>query len=57
MDEFREDVAAAARFLSALQKKIPKWIDQKTIDYLVRLETDPVGLEMLYNSLEWAETP
>ena len=44
LPEFKEAVADGTALLMGLQRVIPKWVDQKLIDFLVRLQDDPVGL-------------
>ena len=51
LPEFRDAVADAAALLKGLQLVLPKRIDQSLIDYLDRLQEDPVGLEVLRNTL------
>jgi hypothetical protein len=49
LDDFRAAVADAAALLKGLQVVVPKRVDQALIDYLDRLQADPVGLEVLRN--------
>jgi hypothetical protein len=52
LSEFAEAVRDTAALLKGLQRIIPKHVDQKLIDYLDRLPEDPVGLELLRNTLK-----
>jgi hypothetical protein len=49
--EFKQAVKEAAALLNGMKKLNLKCVDQALIDYLNRLEDDPVGLEVLRNSI------
>lgn len=49
--EFKEVVDNAAALLASLKTVIPKYVPPELIAYLERLDSDPVGLELLRNVL------
>ena len=51
LPEFKEAVGDSAALLKGLQKIVPARVDQKLLDYLDRLQDDPVGLEVLRNAI------
>ena len=51
LQDFRANVADTLTLLRALHKAIPKRVDPELLDYLERLQDDPVGLELLRNTI------
>jgi hypothetical protein len=47
LPEFKDAIAEAATLLKGVQKILPARVDAKLIEYLDRLQDDPVGLEIL----------
>ncbi len=51
LHEFKAVVDNAAALLASLRDIIPKHVSPELIAYLERLDSDPVGLELLRNVL------
>jgi hypothetical protein len=49
IEDFKADVAVAAVLLKGVQAIAPDVVDQRLIDFLTRLDADPVGLKILRN--------
>jgi len=49
--QFKAAVAEATTLLKALQTLIPERVDKELTEYLDRLQSDPVGLELLRNAV------
>lgn len=52
LPQFRDAVGEAAELLAGVQRLLPNHVGQPLLDYLRRLQDDPVGLELLRNAIQ-----
>lgn len=55
LEDFKAAVEEAAALLRGVQKIAPRYVEQKFLDYLAAVQTDPVGLEVLRNAIDQAK--